>query len=79
MGREKETLDSVAQVIQEAKSARLPLIIDADGIFLVQNRPDLIKGYSSCILTPNINEFERLLKSQDISLDDHNVNITRSL
>lgn len=33
---------------------------DADGLFLIQNEPDLIKGYQRAVLTPNVVEFSRL-------------------
>jgi hydroxymethylpyrimidine/phosphomethylpyrimidine kinase len=35
----------------------------------VQNEPQVIKGYASAILTPNVNEFQRLCESQNISFD----------
>ncbi len=39
----------------------------------MQNEPQVIKGYASAILTPNVNEFQRLCESQNIAFDpEHN-------
>lgn len=43
-----------------ARQAGLYVVIDADGLWLVQNEPDVVKGYKRCILTPNVVEFQRL-------------------
>jgi len=37
-----------------------------DGLFLVQNNPEIVHGYTQAILTPNLVEFARLCKAQDI-------------
>lgn len=68
LGRDKEMLNQVAQIIGLARSKNLPLVIDADGLFLVQQQPDLILTYNprKVILTPNIVEFSRLLKAANI-------------
>ena len=38
----------------------IPLVIDADGLYLITEKPDIINNYENCILTPNGVEFERL-------------------
>ncbi|GAA5838316.1 hypothetical protein JCM11251_003461 [Rhodosporidiobolus azoricus] len=38
----------------------LYVVLDADGLFLVQNDPDVVKGYKRAVLTPNVVEFGRL-------------------
>lgn len=68
LGREEKTLDTVAKIIQVCKGPdpayRKPLVIDADGLFLVTEKPDLIINYPSpIILTPNAVEFVRLARS----------------
>ena len=35
-------------------------MVDADGLYLITEKPDLINHYENCILTPNRVEFERL-------------------
>lgn len=33
-----------------------------DGLFLVTNDLDLVRGYTLAVLTPNVNEYKRLVK-----------------
>ena len=68
LGRDEITLKQVASVIKAAKARHppLPMVIDADGLFLIQDEPDLVKGYKECILTPNVIEFARLAKALKI-------------
>ncbi|XP_063824248.1 ATP-dependent (S)-NAD(P)H-hydrate dehydratase [Ostrinia nubilalis] len=61
LGRESTTFQVVTEMINTIKEKKIPLVIDADGLFLITEKPDLIKGFSSpVILTPNKIEFERL-------------------
>eukprot|EP01112_Ceratiomyxa_fruticulosa_P022085 TRINITY_DN799_c0_g1_i2.p1 TRINITY_DN799_c0_g1~~TRINITY_DN799_c0_g1_i2.p1 ORF type:complete len:330 (+),score=68.04 TRINITY_DN799_c0_g1_i2:1263-2252(+) len=60
LGRDKIMWDTVKIVIEKAKEKELPLVIDGDGINLVCENPDLIKGYKLGVLTPNVVEFKRL-------------------
>jgi ATP-dependent NAD(P)H-hydrate dehydratase len=46
--------------IEIAKAQKMYIVLDADGLWLIQNEPDLIKGYERVILTPNVMEFKRL-------------------
>ena len=45
--------EAVARVIGLARERGLPLVIDADGLFLITQRPELIHGYERAVLTPN--------------------------
>ena len=65
LGRDEVTLKQVAAVIKAARSREppVPMVLDADCLFLIEKQPDLIKGYKDCILTPNVVEFARLAKS----------------
>ncbi|KAG0032702.1 hypothetical protein BGZ81_010210, partial [Podila clonocystis] len=56
--------------IQKARSLYMPIVIDADGLFMVQNEPELIQGYSRAILTPNLVEFARLCKAKNINAEE---------
>lgn len=61
LGRESTTFQVVTDMIATIKEKKIPLIIDADGLFLITEKPDLVKDFSSpVILTPNKIEFERL-------------------
>ncbi|WAQ98310.1 NNRD-like protein, partial [Mya arenaria] len=60
LGRSVGVLENACSVIQQAKERRLPLVVDADGLFLVTQDPQIIAGYDLAILTPNVAEFARL-------------------
>lgn len=66
LGRDPLMQDVCAHVITAAKKAGIPFVLDADGLYLAQTRPELVQGYRECILTPNIVEFGRLCKSQGL-------------
>jgi ATP-dependent NAD(P)H-hydrate dehydratase len=74
LGRDPLMLSTCAQVIEEAKKQGLPFVLDADGLGLVQSHPELVRGYKSAILTPNVVEFQRLAKAAgvDVSKDMEN-------
>ena len=65
LGRDEVTLKQVAAVIKAARSREppVPMVLDADCLWLIQEEPDLIKGFKDCILTPNVVEFARLAKA----------------
>jgi len=63
LGRHEGVLAAVARVVAAARERGLPLVIDADGLWLVTQRPDLVKGYGRAILTPNLMEYRRLAKA----------------
>lgn len=75
LGREDPEMTKVARmVIQVAREMHIPIVIDADGLFLVAQDPSLVRGYKKAILTPNFVEFERLEKSLErIVTDDDGV------
>ncbi|KAG1331303.1 ATP-dependent (S)-NAD(P)H-hydrate dehydratase [Cocos nucifera] len=62
LGRDTFLLDCVTGIIRHAREANIPIVIDGDGLFLVANNLDLVKGYSLAALTPNINEYKLLVK-----------------
>jgi ATP-dependent NAD(P)H-hydrate dehydratase len=66
LGRDPAMQETCARVINEAKKRKISFVLDADGLYLAQTRPELVKGYKECILTPNVVEFGRLAKSQDL-------------
>jgi ATP-dependent NAD(P)H-hydrate dehydratase len=66
LGRDPAMQETCARVITEAKKRNISFVLDADGLYLAQTRPELVKGYKECILTPNVVEFGRLAKSQDL-------------
>ena len=68
LGRDSLMQDICARVITAAKKQNMPFVLDADGLYLAQTRPDLVKGYRECVLTPNVVEFGRLAKTQGIEI-----------
>lgn len=67
LGRDEFVMKCAKQIIIQAKSKNIPVIIDGDGINLVVQDAFIIKGYKLGVLTPNVAEFDRLLESQQIS------------
>jgi ATP-dependent NAD(P)H-hydrate dehydratase len=55
--------------MKEARSQSIPFVLDADALLLVQEEPDLVRGYKECILTPNVVEFSRLAKAIGVEED----------
>lgn len=77
LGRhDKNVTENIIKIIKFAKNLwdeSLPLIIDADGFFILYDHPDLLKGYPGQIyLTPNIVEFVELA-SIILQIDKKNI------
>nr|XP_003704420.2 PREDICTED: ATP-dependent (S)-NAD(P)H-hydrate dehydratase isoform X1 [Megachile rotundata] len=62
LGREDKIFKTIVELISICREMKKPLVIDADGLFLVSQKPDIIKEYPGVILTPNAMEFSRLVK-----------------
>ncbi|XP_012268652.1 ATP-dependent (S)-NAD(P)H-hydrate dehydratase [Athalia rosae] len=63
LGREEKVFKVIADLISICRDLKKPLIIDADGLALICQRPELVKEYPGLILTPNAVEFSRLAKA----------------
>lgn len=70
LGRDPLMQETAACIITAARSANIPLVLDADALFLIQAQPDLVKGYKECVLTPNVVEFARLAKAIGVDPGD---------
>ena len=66
LGRDPLMHEVCGNIIVEAKKQNIPFVLDADGLSIAQNKPELVKGYRNCVLTPNIVEFGRLCESQGL-------------
>ncbi|KAI4317763.1 hypothetical protein L6164_025606 [Bauhinia variegata] len=62
LGRDPFLLDCVSEIMRYAKKSNIPMVIDGDGLFLVTNNLDLVSGYALAVLTPNVNEYKRLVQ-----------------
>ncbi|KAG1712028.1 hypothetical protein DVH05_009268 [Phytophthora capsici] len=60
LGRDASVQEITRRVIEKAKEAKLPLILDGDALYLVSLEPGMVKGYKNAILTPNAMEYARL-------------------
>jgi ATP-dependent NAD(P)H-hydrate dehydratase len=63
LSRDEKIQETAALVLKEAKKKHLPIVIDGDGLWLVKNQPDIIRGYDLALLTPNTVEYARLCEA----------------
>ncbi|OWM69845.1 hypothetical protein CDL15_Pgr025694 [Punica granatum] len=61
LGRDPFLLDCVSDIIKHARQSNVPIVVDGDGLFLVTNHLDVVSGYPLAVLTPNVNEYKRLV------------------
>jgi ATP-dependent NAD(P)H-hydrate dehydratase len=66
LSRDEPLLAQAALVLQSAREKKIPVVIDADGLGLVIEKPERVKGWGECILTPNVAEFERICKAMNV-------------
>ncbi|XP_045833860.1 ATP-dependent (S)-NAD(P)H-hydrate dehydratase isoform X4 [Meles meles] len=60
LGRDDRLLENVKGILEASKARDIPVVIDADGLWLIARHPALIQGYRKAVLTPNHVEFGRL-------------------
>lgn len=75
LGRNVRILQKIGQTIGLLKDVKIPLIIDADGLFFISQNPKILKDYEGPVyLTPNINEYKLLvtgvLRPSVVTVDD---------
>lgn len=70
LGRDPLMQETVARIIRAARKQSIPFVLDADALQLVQNDPDLVKGYRLAVLTPNVVEFGRLCEALKIEVPE---------
>ncbi|KAH0624539.1 hypothetical protein JD844_032127 [Phrynosoma platyrhinos] len=61
-------------IIEKARIKGIPIVIDADGLWLIAQQPSVIQGYPRAILTPNAMEFSRLYEAMlrdPVDSNDH--------
>ncbi|QPG99918.1 hypothetical protein C2857_002923 [Epichloe festucae Fl1] len=75
LGRDPLMHETVSRVIQAAREKKMPIVLDADALQVVQKDPDSVKGYKEAILTPNVVEFGRIWDALDLK-DSENKNET---
>ncbi|XP_026832913.1 ATP-dependent (S)-NAD(P)H-hydrate dehydratase isoform X2 [Drosophila erecta] len=60
LGREPSILKTAANILKLCMDTEKPVVIDADGLFLLNDNLNLICGQRNVLLTPNVMEFRRL-------------------
>jgi len=65
LGREPGILKTASNVLKLCMDTKKPVVIDADGLFLLNDNLNLICGQPNVILTPNVMEFQRLFGEDD--------------
>jgi len=63
-------LDIVSSALAIAVERKLPVVIDADGLFMIAQNLNIIRNCTRCILTPNKVEFDRLVQAALAELAD---------
>ncbi|XP_062177201.1 ATP-dependent (S)-NAD(P)H-hydrate dehydratase [Alnus glutinosa] len=62
LGRDPFLLDCVSEIMKHARQSNVPIVVDGDALFLVTNSLDLVSGYPLAVLTPNVNEYKRIVQ-----------------
>ena len=61
LGREK--LNLYTNILELVKEFEKPVVVDADGLFVISETPNILKDFKHVTLTPNVFEFKRVLDS----------------
>ncbi|EJU03686.1 Ribokinase-like protein [Dacryopinax primogenitus] len=67
MGRSDANQAFGRMALRVARQQGMYVVLDADGLWMVQMDPEVVKGYSKAVLTPNVMEFQRLCDKLGIS------------
>lgn len=68
LGRDALLFGDLEALLQAAIRAGTPLVIDADGLAMLEGSMQVIRGYPWCVLTPNMVEFDRLVAQALVKL-----------
>ncbi|KAH8332116.1 hypothetical protein KR074_010670 [Drosophila pseudoananassae] len=60
LGRDPTVLKTAIELLKYCVTVQKPVVIDADGLFVLKDNINLIYGKQNVILTPNAIEFQRL-------------------
>lgn len=66
LGRDSSQLSAARSAISFARDASVPLVLDADALWLLTHDLSLASGHSCLVLTPNAVELQRLLSAAEI-------------
>ncbi|XP_049992885.1 ATP-dependent (S)-NAD(P)H-hydrate dehydratase isoform X3 [Alexandromys fortis] len=80
LGRDDLLLNNVRGILEASKARDIPVVIDADGLWLIAQQPALIHSYQKAILTPNRVEFGRLWEAvlnSPVDTQGHNESVLK--
>ena len=63
LGRAPHMQSYARLTLSLARERDLYVVLDADALYMIQNDPDLIRGYRRAVVTPNVMEFKRLCEA----------------
>jgi len=66
MGRSDANQAFGRMALRCARQKGMYVVLDADGLWMVQKDPEVVKGYEKAVLTPNVMEFKRLCDKLNI-------------
>jgi len=61
LGKSQPMLARLSIILEKIKALKLPIVIDGDGLSHLMVSPEIIKGYSRAVITPNAEEFAQLV------------------
>ena len=70
LGRDDAMQGFGRDCLDVAKELNKWVVLDADGLWMVTEKPSIIKGYEKAILTPNVMENKRLCEKM-VGLPSH--------
>lgn len=59
-GRDPLMLKTLVKLVEQIRVLNKPVILDADALYLLSLRPQLVHNYAKAVVTPNVVEFARL-------------------
>ncbi|XP_019058750.1 PREDICTED: ATP-dependent (S)-NAD(P)H-hydrate dehydratase isoform X2 [Tarenaya hassleriana] len=54
--------ECVSKIMKLARESNIPFVVDGDGLFLITDSINLVSDYPLAVLTPNVNEYKRLVQ-----------------
>ena len=79
MGRNPHVLRSVQKIVERAREIELPLVLDADGLFMACQNPQMLKSYNNAVITPNVVEYRRIAETLKLEQDTDIAELTKHL
>ncbi|GAA5835780.1 hypothetical protein JCM5353_002477 [Sporobolomyces roseus] len=79
LGRSEHMQLAARVAIKLARENNVYIVVDADGLFLIQSDPSVVKGYKRAVLTPNVVEFGRLVEACKLDKNTNDTELAAAL